>query len=674
MRESTEKENLNSDSVKISTLKAKIQPLIYWLAIVVSLFHLWVNTFGTISEFWRNSLHLGMLGAMGFLIYPLSTKDKPERLSTSNSYQENRNSPGFFLQKLKKGNIPKVFSHFFTPINIVFSGLMLLSSIYFILAENALIDRNLELTVTDSIVGIVAIVLILELARRTSGFIIPLLSVFFLSYVLWWGKFIDGSFYFRGMRLPRLLYRMCFSDQGLFGTTTSISSTSVFMFVLFASFLQISGGTDFIIRLAKTLTGKITGGSGLVAVIASGLMGTISGSAIANTVSTGSITIPMMKRTGFKADFAAGVETAASVGGQLTPPVMGAGAFIMSQWTGLPYQTIISVAFLPAIMYFVTIGFYVWLEAGKYGVGGYQRSKSLTRRNLPQIPENKMIAEETTSEIVNTPMKLASATLWIQKGREGSSFILPMAILVGLLILGYTPTYAAGYSILATIVSSWFSNRPMKLKDIMDALALGTKNMVITGILLIAAGLIIGTIATTGMSITFSGLLIDWSGGNLFLALVSIALASLVLGMGLPVTAAYIMLAVLAAPALENMGISLLAAHLIIFWLSQDSNVTPPVCLAAYTAAGIAETSPFKAAISAWKLAKGLYIMPLLFAYTGLIDGSWSERLSVFGLGLIGLFTLTSAIVGYCQRPLNMFHRIGLFILSFLIFWLMRFI
>ena len=421
------------------------------------------------------------------------------------------------------------------------------------------------------------------------------------------------------------------------------------MFVLFASFLLASGGTDYIIKLAKALTGKITGGSGLVAVIASGLMGTVSGSAIANTVSTGSITIPMMKRTGFRAEFAAGVETAASVGGQLMPPVMGAGAFIMSQWTGLPYQSIIAVAFLPAIMYFATVGFYVWLEARKCGLGG-----------LPQ--------EQLSPETRQDRSPAVDEAFSLEMGRKGIAFILPIAVLVGLLIWGYTPTYAAGYSILAAIVSSWFGDRPMKLKDIFDALAMGAQNMVVTGILLIAAGLIIGTIATTGMSITFSQLLIDWSGGNLFLAIVSIALASLVLGMGLPVTAAYIMLAVLAAPALENMGISLLSAHLIIFWLSQDSNVTPPVCLAAYAAAGIAQTSPYKTAISAWKLAKGLYIIPLLFAYTAIIDGSWGERLLVFGFGSVGLFTLTAAISGYCFQTLNWKYRTLLFLISLFIF------
>ncbi len=589
--------------------KNKLQPVIYWLAIAISGFHLWVNTFGTISEFWRNSLHLGLLGALGFLIYPLF----PQKRAGAKSDRSYR------------------------IIDILLSILIIATAIYFIWAENALIERNLELTVIDSIVGAIAIILTLELGRRTSGIIIPFISLFCLSYVLWWGKFIDGAFYFRGMTLNRVLYRMCFTDEGLFGNTASISSTSVYIFVLFASFLLKSGGTDFIVKLARIVTGKIAGGSGLVAVVASGLMGTISGSALANTVATGSITIPMMKKNGFKAPFAAGVEAAASVGGQLMPPVMGAGAFIMAQFTGLPYQTIIAVAFLPAIMYFATVGFYVWLEA---------RQKKL--------------------EVLSEHNSISFSSI----GREGISFILPILLLIILLILGYTPTYAAGYSIIAVFVSSWFSkHHRMGIKEILDALALGAENMVVTGILLVAAGLIIGSIAMTGVSITFSGMLIDWSGGNLFLALIMITLASLVLGMGLPVTAAYIMLAVLAAPALENMGVSLLAAHMIIFWLSQDSNITPPVCLAAYAAAGIAKTSSAATAIEAIKLAKGLYIIPLLFAFTPLIDGSWSEQLIVFVFGLLGLFALASAIYGYFGRVINTLERIFLISLSLLFFY-----
>lgn len=590
---------------KVASLskRVKLQPIIYWLAVAISLFHIWVNTFGIFSEIWRNSLHMGLLGALGFLVYPVRTKGSA------------------------KLNL---------VIDIFLSILILTVSVYLILAEDALNSRNQVPILWDLIFAALAIVLVLEITRRTSGIIIPILATFFLTYIFWWGKFIDGIFYFRGLTLPRVLYRMYWTDEGLFGTATSISSTSIFMFVLFASFLLKSGGADFIINLAQTITRKLTGGSGLVAVVASGLMGTISGSAVANTVSTGSLTIPMMKRAGFDAKFAAGVETAASVGGQLMPPIMGAGAFIMAQWTALPYTKIIGVAALPAFMYFATVGFYVYQEARKKKIEGLKDEQV-----------------QPLGEIL----------------REGIHFLVPIIVLVGMLIAGYTPTYAAGYSIITAVISSWLSkHHKMAIRDILDALALGAKNMITTGMLLVAAGIIIGSIAMTGAAITFSQTILDIAGGNLILALVLITLASLLLGMGLPVTAAYIMLAVLAVPALQSMGLSLLAAHMIIFWVSQDSNITPPVCLAAYAAAGIAGTPALATAIEAWKIAKGLYIIPLLFAYTALIDGNIWQQLQVFVLGLLGLYFLTSSISGYLFKPIKWVERIFLVGLALILF------
>ncbi|MGF1486285.1 MAG: TRAP transporter permease [Prochloraceae cyanobacterium] len=584
-------------------VRSRLQPFIYWFAIAVALFHIWVNTFGFLSEIWRNSLHFGLLGALGFLMFPLSVKGSA------------------------KVNL---------ILDVFLSILVLAVSIYLIAAEGALYARNEVLILPDLIFAGLAIILILELTRRTAGIIIPIIAILALTYILFWGQYIDGLFYFRGLSLPRVLYRMYFTDEGLFGSAASISSTSIFMFILFASFLLKSGGSDFIINVSKSIAGKLPGGSGFVAVFASSLMGTISGSAVANTVSTGSITIPMMKKAGFEPKFAAGVETAASVGGQIMPPIMGAGAFIMAQLTALPYTKIVEVAILPAMMYFGNIGFYV-----------YQKAQ-----------QKKLTIDNNNSESIGQIL------------REGIHFLVPIAFLIGMLIAGYTPTYAAGYSIIIVVVSSWFSkDRKMSLKDILDALALGSKNAVATGILLVAAGIIIGSIAMTGAGVTFSQMLVTYAGGNLFLALILIAIASLLLGMGLPVTAAYIMLAILAAPALENMGISLLSAHLIIFWLSQDSNITPPVCLAAYAAAGIANTKPLPTAIEAWKIAKGLYIIPLLFAYTPLIDGNIWQQLDVFIFGLLGLYLLAAVFTGYLFKPIDNKAKIPLLLLSFLLFF-----
>ncbi len=569
--------------------------VVYWLAVLISVFHIWVNTFGVLSELWRNALHMGLLGALGFFTIP------------------------FLKKKKQEGKILKT-------INVILGLLIFATALYIIFFEDALHDRNEVVILPDLIVAGIAVILSIELTRRTTGIIIPLIAVFFVSYVLFMGNWIPGQFHFRGMFLSRFLYRMFFTDEGLFGITASISSTFVFMFILFAAFLLKSGGGDFIINIAQILTKNITGGPAIVAVASSGLMGTISGSAIANTVSTGSITIPMMKKAGFKPEFAAAVETAASTGGQLMPPIMGAGAFIMAEWTRVPFLTIIAVAFLPAVMYFATVGFFVYQTSKKLDIKPLERDNDLTL---------------------------------LQVMREGIHFFIPIIVLITLLIVGYSPTFAAGYSIISIVLASYLSkNHKMKFFDILDSLALGSKNMVMTGILLVAVGIIIGSISITGIAITFSQLIVHISGGNLILALVLITLASLLLGMGLPVTAAYIMLAIIAVPALEQMGVALLSAHMIIFWVSQDSNVTPPVCLAAFAAAGIAGSKPMRTGFEAWKLAKGLYVMPILFAYTDLIDGSLIDKLDIFIFGLFGLFSLAGMFTGYFFGNTNFITRL----------------
>jgi TRAP transporter 4TM/12TM fusion protein len=475
------------------------------------------------------------------------------------------------------------------------------------------------------------------------------------------------------------------------------------MFILFGAFLLRSGAGDFVIAMARAVAGKVVGGPGLVAVVSSGLTGTISGSSIANTVSTGVITIPMMKRAGFPARFAAGVEAAASTGGQLMPPIMGAGAFVMASYTQIPYTHIVVISFLPALLYFLSVAFFVRLEAKRLGF---------------------------------RPEEAAEQTSFLQVMREGGLvFVLPISVLVTLLVSGFTPTYAAGVAILTVIASSWLTPRRMGPRDILDALALGSRNMVTTGLLLVAVGLIVNVIAMTGVGNTLSLMIQEWAGGNLLIALILVALASLVLGMGLPVTAAYIVLATLSAPALYNLiadaqlvdliaggaalpeatgamlmlaapdklgllgqamsvddargllealrsvdpslvtglyeqmldpvlalGI-LLSAHMIIFWLSQDSNVTPPVCLTAFAAAAIAGTPQIRTGFTAWKLAKGLYIMPVLFAYTPFLYGDWATAIEIFLFSLVGLYAFAAAFQGHLERDHGLTLRLllGLF-------------
>lgn len=578
---------------------------IRFFAAGVALFHIWANTIGNISDLWRNSLHFALLGCLGFLIYPA----------------------------LKKSSLSSKGNYF----NFFLALLVLSTSIYLILFENALHVRNEVPIFFDLLFAGISIILALELTRRTTGLIIPILALFFLTYVIWWGQYVEGIFNFRGMNISRILYRMYFTDEGLFGMIASVSSTYVFMFILFAAFLLKSGAGDFIVKLAQNVTHKITGGSGLVSVIASGIMGTISGSAVANTVSTGSITISVMKKTGYSSRFSAAVEAASSTGGQLMPPIMGAGAFIMAQFTHIPYSTIIAAAFLPALLYFASIAFFVYIEAKKL--------------NLQPI---------TDSEKVPT-FKLL---------KEGIHFLIPIGVLIFMLIYGFTPTYSAGAGIIAVIISSWFVKaRRMKFIDIFEALELGTRNMLSTGILLITVGIIIGILNMTGISITFSQLVVQWSGSNLLLAILLTTIASLLLGMGLPVTAAYIMIAILVVPAFKLMGVSLLASHMIIFWLSQDSNVTPPVCLAAFAASSISGSHPIKTGFTSWKLAKGLYILPLLFAYTNLIDGSWPERLIVAAFSLVGFFAFTVVTEGFWFNPISKLQRFIMLFSIIGLFW-----
>jgi TRAP transporter 4TM/12TM fusion protein len=433
-------------------------------------------------------------------------------------------------------------------------------------------------------------------------------------------------------------------------------------------------------------------------------MGSVSGSSVANTVSTGVITIPLMRKAGFPARFAAGVEAAASTGGQLMPPVMGAGAFIMASYTQVSYLTIISVAALPALLYFLSVAMFVRIEA--------KRSHA-TRLEDAEAP--------TLKEVL----------------KDGWHFLMPLVVLVAALVYGFTPTYAAGIAILSVIVASWLSKHPMGPRDILDALVMGARNITTTAILLITVGLIVMVVSTTGIGNTFSIMITDWAGGSLLITILLVALASLILGMGLPVTAAYIVLATLSAPAIYNLiaqsqlldllvsgnlpeqaksifmlvapdkmellnapmdtataqqllasvpdtfssqlleqalspatlSITLVAAHMVIFWLSQDSNVTPPVCLTAFAAAAIAGTPQMRTGFTAWKLAKGLYIVPLLFAYSPLITGNFTEMIQVFCFALFGVYAIVAGLEGYLEHPLNPVVRLLMFPIGLLMLW-----
>jgi len=629
------------------------------LGVTVSLMHIWFNVLAVLPSLWQNALHFAGFALIAAFVYPL------------------RRDASFTWRLLD------------VALGLLAAG----SAIYLISMEDAIYERGVRLVTSEWVAGIILILCALEFTRRVAGWFIPVLIIIALTYVGWWGAHIGGVFKFSGLSAETILFRSVYGDDALFGTIARISSTYVFMFILFGAFLLRSGAGEFVIDLARAVAGRLVGGPGLVAVMASGLMGTISGSAVANTASTGVITIPLMKRAGFPAKFAAGTEAAASTGGQLMPPIMGAGAFVMATYTQISYNTIVLVSILPAILYFATVAFFVRIEA--------------KRNFVTALDDEKVSALEV-----------------IKKG--GIVFLLPIGVLIALLIYGFTPTYAAGISIVSVVVASWISPNKMGPKAIIEALAMGAKNMVMTAILLCAVGLIVNVIATAGIGNTFSLMITEWAGSSLVIAIALIALASLVLGMGLPVTAAYIVLGTLSAPALhgliadgmlidalvngqipemakaifmmaapdkiaeignpmtveaaraivdaipidlastireavlseQTLTYALLSAHLIVFWLSQDSNVTPPVALAAFTGAAIAGTKPMATGFQSWKVAKGLYIVPLLFAYTPFIGGSWGEVFQIFFFALFGLYAFTAALQGFMETQLNPLLRL----------------
>jgi len=422
--------------------------------------------------------------------------------------------------------------------NAAFGIAIAASALWIAAAEDGLYQRTLAQTglpwqfgLLDWLAGFIVVAGVVELTRRLTGWIIPLLVIASLSYILFLGKLMPGAFRAASLPVDDVLFRSLYNDEGMFGIITTISSSNITLFMIFGAFLVVSGASDFVIEISKVVAGRFRGGAAFVAIISSSLTGTISGSAIANTASTGVITIPLMKSNGFRPQFAAAVEAASSTGGQLMPPIMGAGAFIMASYTGIPYGTIVAVSVVPALLYFLSVAFIVRIEAIKHDIGTEQVSA---------IDRTKMLAG-----VLN--------------------FVLPLAVMTWMLVTGKTPSYAAALAIGVLIVVSWLTPNKMGPKNILRAFSLGISTSVMTAILLVAVGLINNAVTTSGLANTFALMIAQWSQGSLLIALTLVALASLVLGMGLPVTAAYIVLSILSAPALAGM----LADNLIVEQLVQ---------------------------------------------------------------------------------------------------------
>jgi TRAP transporter 4TM/12TM fusion protein len=507
-------------------------------------------------------------------------------------------------------------------------------------------ERQGDWLKSDLAISIIGTLLVLEACRRVIGFVMTGICLAAILYAHF-GPYMPELIIHKGYSIERIATTLWLTTEGIFGLPIGVAATFVFVFVLFGAFLESTGGGNFFIELAYSITGRFSGGPAKTAVVASGFMGSVSGSAVGNVVATGSFTIPMMKKVGYRPHVAGAIEAAASTGGQLMPPIMGAGAFLMAEFTETSYLTIVKVALVPAVMYYLTVLLFVHYEAKKYGLAGQPRE------NLPRA------------------MKVI---------REGLHFIIPVVILIYVLMANYSPMMAGFVAVLSTVAASLAANSirwaararrhphddPDRLsltqfglrefKQTLGALEKGARNAVMVSVACAAAGIIVGMVTLTGMGLKFSSLVIDLSFGIEALAILLIGAASLVLGMGLPVTASYIVLATLAGPALLDMGVPLLVTHMIVFWYSQDANVTPPVSLASFAGAGVAGANPMRTAFTSWKLAKGLYIIPLIMAYRPLLGMGENYELLHWGVVFamvttsLGLVAFTSALERYFIR------------------------
>jgi TRAP transporter 4TM/12TM fusion protein len=435
----------------------------------------------------------------------------------------------------------------------------------------------------DALISMAGVLISLEVCRRVLGWSMTLIGVLMVSFA-YFGPYLPEILAHRGFSIERICNALFLTTNGVFGVMANVLATYVILFIFFGAFLHKSGAGRFFIDLPLALAGRSTGGPAKVAVIASALFGSVSGSAIANTVSTGAFTIPLMKRAGFRPHVAGAIEPAASIGGMFLPPIMGAGGFLMAELTGLPYTYIMLISVGPALLYFFSVFCMIHFEAKKLNIVGIKDE---------EFPHWKTVL------------------------KTGWFYALPLVIITVLMLMGRSPGYAAFWATISCIAVSWLHKETrMGPREIWEAIQTGARNTLIIGATVGVIGIIVGVISLTGMGLKFSDLIIALAGNSLLLAIILIALASLVLGMGVPVTASYLIVAVLAVPALGEFGVAAIVAHQIVYWLSQDSNITPPVCVAAYAGAAIAGSDPWKTGWTAFKFAKMLYVMPLLFAFT----------------------------------------------------------
>ena len=569
------------------------------LGLAMGAFHLYTAATFVLAPMVQRSIHLGFAIGLLFLCYPASPRKR-------------RSRP--------------------TLVSLAIGILGVASCVYILANWQEMTERTTDPFLADLVFSVIAVVVVLEASRRTLGLELVLISIAFIAYAIW-GHYLPDPLGHPGMDLERLTAVMYLSDQGVFGVPLAVSATYVFLFIIFAELLVLLGGATFFVEIAHALLGRFRGGPAKVAVVSSALMGTVSGSAVANVVTVGSVTIPMMKGTGYSARYAAAVESVASTGGQIMPPVMSTAAFVMAEMIGVPYASIAIAATLPAILYFVSVFIAVDLQAAKEGLKGLPRS---------QLPSA------------------------VNAFKRNGHVLLPLGVLVYLLVVEqYSPMPTVFWSIVCIIatdaVRSLIVTRRIEWRNYVLAL----RRAAVTSLPVIAAcaagGIIIGVVAGTGLGLTFSSSMIEFSGGNMGVLLALTMLASLILGTGLSTVAAYIILAVLAAPALVQGGFHPIAAHLFVLYFGALSVITPPVALASYVAAGIAGADPTKVGWLATRLGAIAFLIPFYFVNNTalLLMGSLGQIVWASASALVGTWALVVGLEGYSFTRCGKLARAG---------------
>lgn len=542
---------------------------------------------------------------------------------------------------------------------------------YWIVNFEAINYRTGAETLFDQYVAIIGVLIGIEAARRVVGQVFVIIGVLMILYGVF-GAYMPDLISHAGDTLPQVCTSIFYKSDGVFGIMANVLATYVILFVLFGAFLESSGAQKFFIDFPLAAVGHKTGGPAKVSVIASGLFGSISGSAIANTVSTGTFTIPMMKRAGFRPHIAGGIEPAASISGMFMPPIMGAGGFIMAELTGLPYSRIMLIAIFPALMYVFSVFTMVHFEAKIHGIKGEKSDQSagkiLKAEWLYAMPLVVITYFMLTgySPAYSAIIGLASCVAISHKTKDTKIDLTIVWVMALVLIFEWlmklggmmtgqatidairkfaTPNMLVMLGIAVGVIVSWWRSTKgadilMEMKRFVYASRKGAESSLKIGATVGVIGIIIGVLTYSGLVLTFADIMIELAGGSLVLTILLIALASLVLGMGVPVTAAYLITAVVAVPALTHLGVNEVAAHMIVYWLSQDSNITPPVCIAAFAGATIAKANMWRTAFASFKFAKMLYLAPFLFGYVPgfSLDGSAWDIVKAFVLIAIGVW------------------------------------